>query len=397
MRVYTVSEITKEIKLLLEASFLAVWIEGEVSNLRTPGSGHIYFSLKDAFSQIRCVMFRSSALTLRTTLLNGMKVRLFGKIGLYERDGSYQLYVEKIESAGMGDLAIKFEQLKKKLKDEGLFDEDRKQHLPGFPESLGVITSPTGAAIRDIIKVAARRCPYCRLVLRPVKVQGRGAAEEIAEAIDEFNQFGDADILLVGRGGGSMEDLWPFNEEVLARAIHRSQIPIVSAVGHEIDFTISDFVADLRAATPSAAVEQVLPDKAELLAQLNGMMRRITENLIGKTKRLRERLRSIEVSYGFRRPLDILSQRQQGVDELQKRAAKSIRHLLDFRKSHYESFRSRLESLNPDRILARGYSISRRSPEGSILRDSDEVQIGDQVEITLHRGRVDTEVKRKNT
>ena len=395
MKIYTVSEITKEIKLLLEDIFPSICVEGELSNLRTPESGHIYFSLKDEFSQIRCVMFRSAALTLRTGLLNGMKIRVFGKIGLYERDGNYQLYADKIEPAGMGDLAIKFEQLKKKLRDEGLFDEARKRRLPSFPESLGIITSATGAAIRDIIKVARRRWPSCMLVLNPVRVQGTGAADEIAQAIDEFNDFGGVELLLVGRGGGSMEDLWPFNEETVARAIQRSRIPIVSAVGHEIDFTISDFVADVRAATPSGAVEQILPDRTELGVQIESIIRRAEENLIGRVERLRERLRSVQLSYGFRRPIDILTQRNQSVDELEKRADKSIRHLLEVQRSNAQALTSRLESLNPHRILARGYSISRKLPEGNVLKDSRDVKTGDTVEVRLHKGVINTEVTRK--
>lgn len=397
MKIYTVSELTKEIKFLLEDNFPPIWVEGEISNLKTPESGHLYFSLKDQYSQIRCVMFRSNTLTLWVNLVNGMKVRVLGKIGVYERDGVYQLYVEEVKPVGVGELAIKFEQLKRKLRAEGLFDSKHKKPLPRFPESIGVVTSPTGAAIRDIIKVARRRFPSCRIVLNPVRVQGSGAAEEIAKAIDEFNEYGRVDILIVGRGGGSMEDLWPFNEEVLARAIYRSRIPIVSAVGHEIDFTISDFTADTRAATPSAAVEKVLPDRKELTGQIDSLVRRMEENLLKRIGGFRDRLESIEYSYGFRRPTEIILQKWQGVDELERNLERNLLHLVDIRKNRVVSLNSRLGSLNPESILARGYSISRKLPERKILKSSEELKLGDEVEIQLHRGKVETEVKRKNS
>lgn len=396
MKIYTVSELTKEIKSLLEDSFPPIWVEGELTNLRVPESGHLYFSLKDAICQIRCVMFRSNASTLTFDLVNGMKMRVWGNIGVYERDGTYQIYVEEVKPVGVGELAIEFERLKKKLKDEGLFDNEHKKPLPKFPESMGIVTSPTGAVIRDIIQVARRRFPSCSLILSPVRVQGLGAAEEIARAIDELNEYGKVDLLIVGRGGGSVEDLWPFNEEILARAIFRSRTPIISAVGHEIDFTISDFTADTRAATPSAAVEQALPDQNELTFQIGSLIQRMEENLVSRIEGFRERLRSIELSYGFRRPGDLVVQRRQAIDDLQRNLMRILSHLSEMWRSRLQSLNSRLESLNPQAILARGYSVSRKLPEGNILRDTKELDIGDEVEIQLFKGRARTEVKRKD-
>ncbi len=396
MKVYGVSELTKTIKALLEESFPSVWVEGELSNLRTPSSGHIYFSLKDEHSQIRCVMFRSHALALVVDLANGIKLQVWGNIGVYERDGTYQLYAQEVKPAGLGELAIRFEELKRRLKEEGLFDPKHKKPLPEFPETIGIVTSSTGAAIRDIINVARRRFPSCKLILNPVRVQGSGAAKEIATAIAEFNDYGVVDLLIVGRGGGSIEDLWAFNEEVLARAIFTSRVPIISAVGHEIDFTISDFTADVRAATPSAAVEQALPDQKEVIFQISSALQRMEDNLLGKIEGFREKLRSLQLSYGFRRPADILAQKQQARDELERKLEKNLSHMFDMWTTHFHSLNSRLESLNPQSILARGYSISRKLPERKILRDPREVEQGDKIEVQLHKGKVRAEVKKQD-
>jgi len=396
MRVYTVSELTKEIKFSLEEAFPSVWVEGELSNLRAPESGHLYFSLKDEYSQIRCVMFKSHVFTLPVELVNGIKTRVWGSVGVYERDGSYQLYVQEVKPVGLGELAIRFERLKKKLRGEGLFDSKHKKPLPKFPESMGLVTSPTGAAVRDIIRVARRRFPSCTLILNPVRVQGAGAAEEIARAIDEFNEYGKVDLIIVGRGGGSMEDLWAFNEEILARAIFRSFIPVISAVGHEIDFTISDLTADTRAATPSAAVEQALPDRHELIFQINSLTQRLGENVISKIEGCRERLRSVQLSYGFRRPPDLLIQKRQAIDELERALEVALSHSSEMWRSRTQSLNLRLESVNPHAVLARGYSISRKLPERRILKDTKDLEIGDEVEIQFLRGKAGAQIKTKD-
>jgi len=260
-KIYTVSELTREIKQVLETGFPCLWVEGEISNFKRHSSGHLYFTLKDENSQIRCAMWRYRANDLIFRPEDGMKVLVQGNLQVYEPGGYYQIIVQQVQPAGVGELQLAFEQLKKKLYAEGLFDEAHKKPIPIFPERIGVITSPTGAAIRDIISVITRRFPIAQIILAPVRVQGPGAKEEIVQAIQDFNEFGEVDVLIVGRGGGSLEDLWAFNEEVVARAIFTSKIPIISAVGHEIDFSISDFVADRRAPTPSAAAEMAVPDR----------------------------------------------------------------------------------------------------------------------------------------
>jgi len=397
VKVYSVSELTREISALLTEKLANVWVQGEISNLRTPESGHIYFSLTDPQSQLRCVLFRSNALALWVDLVNGMKIRVFGRIGVYERDGVYQLYAEEIRPVGVGELAIRFEKLKRRLQAEGLFDAKHKKPLPVFPERIGVVTSPTGAALQDIIKVARRRCPSCRIVLNPVRVQGHGAAEEIAHAIGEFNEYGRVELLIVGRGGGSTEDLWPFNEEVVARAIFGSAIPVVSAVGHEIDFTIADFTADARAATPSAAVEQILPDRKELALQIDSLTSSMTKSLRTRVDDFRRRLKLIQASYAFRRPREILIQRHQAVDDFERSLDRSMTRLIGMWDTQARGLDSRLESLSPQGVLSRGYSISRKLPERKILRDAREVSKGDEVEIQLHKGRLNTRVTRRNT
>ncbi|HDZ10569.1 MAG TPA: exodeoxyribonuclease VII large subunit, partial [Bacteroidetes bacterium] len=264
-KIYTISEITRKIKRLLENAIPSIWLEGEISNFKRHSSGHIYFVLKDENSQISCVMWRGRNNGLYFTPQDGMKIQARGNVTVYEKRGNYQFEVLQMQPAGLGELQMALEQLKQSLKAEGLFDEQHKKKIPQYPEKIGIVTSPTGAAIRDLVSVVQRRFPSVQLILNPVRVQGAEAAGEIARAIDEFNAYGDVDVLIVGRGGGSLEDLWAFNEEVVARAIFRSKIPVISAVGHEIDFGISDFVADLRAPTPSAAAELVVRNREELL------------------------------------------------------------------------------------------------------------------------------------
>ncbi len=260
-RIYTVSEITRNIRVVLEESFSRVWVEGEVSNYTFHSSGHMYFSIRDNKATLQCAMFRRANKNLKFKLKDGMKVICFGSISVYEIRGNYQLIVEEVEPKGIGALQLQFEQLKEKLRKEGLFDEGHKVPVPYLPIRIGIVTSPTGAAIHDILNVSRRRFSNIEIIINPVKVQGEGAKDEIANAINEFNKLKNIDVMIIGRGGGSLEDLWPFNEEVVARAIYNSEIPIISAVGHEIDYTISDFVADKRAPTPSAAAELVIPRK----------------------------------------------------------------------------------------------------------------------------------------
>lgn len=306
VRVFSVSEITRQIKLLLEDSFPALWVEGEISNYKPHHSGHMYFTLKDTDAQISCVMWRSRASTLNLELKDGLKIRVYGTLRLYEKSGRYQLDLIRVESAGLGELQLEFERLKQRLHEQGLFDSQYKKVLPKFPLKIGIITSPTGAALQDIISVANRRSPSTRLIILGVKVQGEGASEEIVDAINIFNNQYSVDVLIIGRGGGSLEDLWPFNEEIVARAIFDSEIPIVSAVGHEIDFTIADFVSDLRAPTPSAAAEIVLPGDDELREWLVDIQQRQKNRIKDNLYQLRTEIKNIQQSYSFRRPKDIL-------------------------------------------------------------------------------------------
>ena len=296
--ILTVSELTRQIKGLLEERFSEVWVEGEISNLRNHPSGHLYFTLKDDFSQIRAVLFRMQARSVRFLLEDGLHVVCRGRVSLYEKRGDYQLILESIEPRGVGALQLAFLQLKERLEKEGLFRPEHKKSLPMLPQRVGVITSPTGAVIRDILHILNRRFGNLHILLYPVRVQGEGAWREVAEGIDYFNRQKNADVLIVGRGGGSMEDLWPFNEEGLARAIYRSKIPIISAVGHETDYTISDFVADLRAPTPSAAAELVVRDKREISNTLHVLGYRLENQMVQRLQERRTHLNHLEKVLG---------------------------------------------------------------------------------------------------
>lgn len=390
--VLTVSALTRKIKELLENSFPRLWVEGEISNLKLATSGHLYFTLKDADSQISCAMWRSRAGMLVFQPENGMKVIVEGDLQVYERGGNYQLIVQQIQPAGLGSLQAAFEALKRRLNKEGLFDPAHKQPLPDFPQRVGVVTSPTGAAIRDIISVMRRRQPGVEIILYPVRVQGEGAAGEIARAIEDFNQFGEVDVLIVGRGGGSLEDLWAFNEEIVARAIYASRIPIVSAVGHEIDFSIADFVADRRAATPSAAAELVVRDRGELQGQLNYYREKFAGQLQSFIEERRTRLKNLRSGYGFRRPQDLIYQSMQRLDELQRSMQMLSRHHIDLKRSGLGNLQRQIAALNPEAVLNRGYSICYKN--GTILKDAAAVSAGDHVKVRLAKGEFGAQVER---
>jgi exodeoxyribonuclease VII large subunit len=302
-RIYRVSELTRLIRVALENEFGSIWVEGEISNVHPSTPGHIYFTLKDESAQIKAALFRGDRRAVRVELRDGLKVRVFGEITAYEQRSEYQIIVKQVEEAGLGSLQEAFEKLKKKLAAEGLFDAARKKPLPMLPRRIGIVTSPTGAAIRDILNILTRRFPNLYVLVAPVKVQGEGASAEIAAAIDLLNARGGLDVLIVGRGGGSLEDLWAFNEEVVARAIARSRLPVISAVGHEIDFTISDFVADLRAPTPSAAAELVVRPKADFEKMLSQLAVRLTRGLRQRALEWKNRLLKVERSEVFREPV----------------------------------------------------------------------------------------------
>ncbi|MDD4869788.1 MAG: exodeoxyribonuclease VII large subunit [Kiritimatiellae bacterium] len=414
-KVFSVSELTRLIKTVLEETFGAVWVEGEVSNLRRPSSGHYYFTIKDASAQISAVLFRGNQMGLKFQPKDGTLVRVFGQISVYEKSGNYQIIVRQMEEGGKGSLQAQFEALKERLQKEGLFDASRKKQIPMLPQHVGIVTSPTGAAIRDILNILKRRFPNLHLLLAPVKVQGEGAAEEIATAIDLLNEMGGLDVLIVGRGGGSLEDLWAFNEEIVARAIARSRLPVISAVGHEIDFTISDFVADLRAPTPSAAAELVVGRKDAFEDMLKEMSRRLVKSLEGSVLRLKNRLVAAGSSYVFKEPANMARHYRQKIDGLMVRVEHEIhgrlretQQMLDdysLRMVHEVKIRRQnslqdvkrltmqLKALNPLAVLNRGYSITRNS-KGGIIRSVDDVRTGQRVTTRLARGTFESEVKK---
>lgn len=380
----TVSELTRRIKGVLETTFTSVSVEGEISNFKRHSSGHLYFTLKDEGAQLSAVIWRSRAANLFFTPQDGMKVIASGKITLYEPQGKYQIDITSLQPRGVGELQIAFERLKTKLAAEGLFSAEHKKRLPEYPETIGIISSPTGAALQDILNILRRRFPAVEVILLPVKVQGEGAAGEIAEAIRTFNKFARADLLIVGRGGGSLEDLWAFNEEIVARAIYQSKIPVVSAVGHEIDFTIADFVADLRAPTPSAAAEIVVKDKSDVIENLRNFcytMERDLEDIIRSGK---EKVLSILGSYSFNRPKDLMRQHSQTVDDNRRRLDTLILHRMKLTRERTEAVHKRLLSLNPDSVLARGYAMVIRSDR--IIGRAAELNKGENVRIKFHDG-----------
>ncbi len=382
--IYSVGEITRTIKLLIEENIPTLWIEGEVSNFKPHYSGHFYFTLKDSVSQISAVMWSSRATKINFDLEDGMLVQALGNVRLWEKSGRYQFDVLRIQPAGIGQLQMAFERLKQKLQTEGLFDPEHKKILPPYPHKIGIVTSSTGAAIKDIINVLKRRAPHVEIIVRSAKVQGEGSAEDIAEAIREFNRYKNVDILIVGRGGGSLEDLWPFNEEVVARAIYESEIPVVSAVGHEIDFTIADFVADLRAPTPSAAAELVVPDYHELRNKIIEYYKRLYSGMEDRIEYNREKIIFFQKSYGMRRPDDLIRQYMVQIDDINLRISQGVKNLL-LRKSEYVNQMShRLTNLNPKKVLERGYSIS--YIDGEIIKNAGQVTAGRELETQLFKG-----------
>lgn len=392
-RIYSVTEITREIRTLLEENLPAVWVEGEISNYLLHSSGHRYFTLKDENAQIKCTLWRSRGDRLQFEPADGMNVIARGSITVYERNGQYQMDVVELIPAGLGKLEFAFQKLKEKLFNEGLFDEEHKKPMPGFPERIGVITSPTGAAIRDIVRIIRHRFPGAKMVLNPVRVQGEGAAEQIAEAIREFNEYKQIDVMIVGRGGGSLEDLWAFNEEVLARAIFDSEIPVISAVGHEIDFTISDFVADLRAPTPSAAAQMVVPEASVLLEQMETNLGKLASSLGSLTEQSKQRLAAVQESYGFRRPFDIITQRSQKVDELARGLADALKNHFEIKSNAVSLLKEKLRALSPSSVLKRGYSIARKLPDLKTIKDTGILKKEDRVQVRVYKGTFESRVE----
>lgn len=434
--IYTVSSLTREIRERLETHFSLVWVSGEVSNLRQPPSGHYYFTLKDAGAQIRAVLFKGNHQLMRFKPADGSQVLCRGRLTVYEPRGEYQLVVDYLEPLGLGALAQAFEALKTRLQAEGLFAPELKKPLPFLPRRLALVTSPSGAAVRDFLRLQRQRCPNLEVLVYPVKVQGAEAAGEIARALEDLPNSPGVEVIVLARGGGSIEDLWPFNEEQVARAIHRCPIPVVSAVGHEVDFTIADFVADVRAATPSAAVELVVPDKAELhrrLARLGAtllgtmkkrqevgrrhldlvsrrlpdMSRRLVdlrlkvddrgEVLVRRTRRRltvqRQHLRLAGSRLVLLSPRRALLSRRQLLEQAELRLGQAFCRAHETRRRHLEYCQSHLENLNPLAILQRGYAVATLSPQETVIRDATQAPPGAQVRVRVARGRLDCEVQ----
>jgi len=438
-KIWSVMELTARIGTVLAVQFANLWVEGEVSNCREAQSGHIYFTLKDAKAQIKCVCFRTQAMRLKCRPEDGLKLIVRGSISVYEPRGEYQIYVEHIEPSGVGALQFAFEQLKKRLEAEGLFDEARKKPLPVMPRCIGVVTSPGGAAVRDIIRILRRRFSNLHLMVYPVRVQGDGAAEDIVAALKYFSRKQLVDVILLARGGGSIEDLWAFNEEIVARAIVACTVPVVSGVGHEADFTIADFVADVRASTPSAAAEIVVRSRLEFQRHLLELEHKISQQMRYILLEYRHHLKELATHMGFRRLEDLLRKYRQQTDELSQRLGaalevriKRLRHRYTIAGTRIASFdlrakirslglrlvqrsaelanrmerllvakiqllerlRLQLDERSPLRVLDRGYAIC-TDAEGRVLRAADQVAIGAEVNVQLSRGRLGAEVRRR--
>ena len=433
IRIYTVSGLTAEVKGHLEAEFSEILVEGEISNFTTAGSGHLYFVLKDKSSQLKCVCFRNKARLFKFDAEDGLQVIAGGNLSVYEPRGEYQLHVDSMEPKGIGSLQLAFEQLKARLQAEGLFDSARKKLIPMLPRCIGIVTSPTGAAVHDILRILRRRHENVRVLIYPAKVQGEGAAVEIAAGVKYLNTLPEVDVMIVGRGGGSLEDLWAFNEEVVARAIFMSRIPVISAVGHEVDYTIADFVADLRAPTPSAAAEIVISKKVELAEQIANLKRRLNQSLYFGLSQLRNKVlglssdrvfASVESKLAFfRQRLDEFSFRieSSGAERLQllkgklqlsanslsrldlkqfievkqqvlrhqmERVQGRARLILQTLRGRVDALEVSLEALNPLAVLDRGYAVCRDS-RGKILKDSRELRAGDHFTVRLSKGGID--------
>ena len=421
----------------IEEEFSDVWLEGELSNLRAPGSGHVYCTLKDKTSQIRAVLFRSSAVRLRFALQEGLQVIVRGRLTVYEPRGEYQIVLDTVEPKGIGALQLAFEQLKARLAAEGLFDQDRKKPIPAFPRTVGVVTSLTGAAIRDILAVLRRRWPTLHILIAPVQVQGESAGRQIAGALTALNGLGAVDVIIVGRGGGSLEDLWSFNEEIVVRAIAASGVPVVSAVGHEVDVTLADFAADLRAPTPSAAAEAVVPVLAEIVERLRELKVRLgqvmlrhcaferqrldvgirgvtdvrfriqettqrTDEMVDQLREMvqelftawRERVHGVQRDLSSLNPILAIKQGLATVPQLSKRLERQMGVVLAQHRHRIHATLSQLNTLSPLAILGRGYSILQTVPAGQILRRANDVEVGQELEAQLASGRLGCRVTR---
>lgn len=400
--IYSVLELTQDIKLILENTFGEVGVEGEVSGVLKIATGTLFFSLKDNASILKCVMFSSYARDIKFELKDGLNLICFGRIGVYEKEGKYQLYVQKLEPKGIGSLQLALEQLKQKLEKEGLFRSERKRPIPYLPAKIGIVTSLAGAAIKDILKILERRFKDIEIIIRSTQVQGASAKEDIVQAIRELNFLNNTlprgekiEVMIVGRGGGSLEDLWAFNEEIVAQAIYNSKIPVISAVGHERDVTIADLVADLRAPTPSAAAELVIPKREDLKERLENLRQALKKSfgdiLIGR----QEEMESLCHRLALLNPLLLINQHQQGITKLARQIYLSVNYFLKLRQSEFNLAVEKLSSLSPLNILSRGYSITFKIPEEAIIKEAKVIKVGDKIKTRLHKGEILSQVLSK--
>ena len=396
--IYSVSKITQYIKNIFSNDGILqdTWVLGEISNFKLHSSGHMYFILKDENSQIRCVMFRGNSLHLNFLPRDGIKVKIRGSISVYEKRGEYQLYAREILEAGKGELYLAFEKLKNALKEEGLFLEKYKKPIPFTRKKFAVITSPTGAAIRDIISISMRRFSNIHIVVVPALVQGINAARDIAYKIDFLNQhFNDIDFIIIGRGGGSIEELWAFNEEILARSIFQSKIPIVSAVGHETDFTISDFAADLRSPTPSAAAEMNIPDKNQLLNNIYTIRDKLKLSIIRNHEKKLEKLKYLDKNLRYLSPENKINQYYQFIDEFVYKSKNTLKNNIKIIEEKIKKDLQRLDALNPWSVIKRGYSVCRKIPGYQIVKKIEDIKIADNFEVIISNGRLLAKVDKK--
>ena len=390
-RIYSVVEITQDIKIILENSFGEVWVEGEVSNFKAYPSGHFYFTLKDAQAVLSAVMFSRANRGLKFKIEDGMKVVCFGSVGLYPARGQYQLIIERVEPKGIGAQQLAFEQLKERLFKEGLFAPERKKPLPLMPFRVGIVTSSAGAAVRDILQILKKGAPCVGACIRSVRVQGVGAADEIAQGVVELNQFKEIDAIIICRGGGSAEDLWSFNEEVVARAIYHSKIPTISAVGHQINTTLSDLVADVFVETPSAAAKVIVDKKKGLCADIESLRYEMTASMQDVIHGLKNNV--VALSSSLKSPLDRLMEKEQLVGELAEGLRTHIAHYLAFTRQKTSGLIQRLDALSPLAVLSRGYSLTMRGGEDVVVKDASELRKGDTIKTILEIGACISEVQ----
>lgn len=391
----TVTEITRYLRNLLDTDAVLndVWVQGEISNFSRPSSGHLYFTLKDGGASLRCVVWRSTALRLRFGMQNGLAVEAHGAVSIYERDGQYQLYVDSIRPAGEGLLYQEFMRLKNRLEAEGLFDPERKRPIPERPARIGLVTSPTGAALQDMLNTLQARYPLAEVFLSPCAVQGEPAPAEIVRALWAVCQVAQPDVVIVARGGGSLEDLWAFNDERVVRAIVDCPVPVITGIGHETDFTLADFAADLRAPTPTGAAVHATPDRADLISELYGVQSRLSNAALVLLERHAQDLESLRQRLEWASPARRIQAERQNIDNLELRAQHAARHALQLHRARMEGLRSRLEALNPSAVLQRGYALVQRK-DGQVLRSAQEAAAGETLEVRMRDGKLTTRVEK---